>query len=311
MWATTNTVANTLPCQDVCAHGQRRHFRSTCGRFVSDNENHSGEFTREEGGTTHFGFRDVPVDEKEDLVRGVFNSVADNYDVMNDLMSGTLHRYWKDEMVASLHPMPGMHILDVAGGTGDISFRIHESMRRQSRRQMLSGSNGDVTAGSITVCDINTEMLRVGQGRAEERGFDLSTMKFVEGNAMDLHQFEDNRFDAYTIAFGIRNVTDVSMALREAHRVLRRGGRFMCLEFSRVENDMLRQIYDTYSFNVIPKVGQLVANDRDSYEYLVESIRKFPDQHTFEGMIREAGFSYASHRNFTNGVVAIHTGFKL
>lgn len=286
-------------------------FHSGTVAFMGSGESADGGGGMDGAEQTHFGFRDVPKSEKEDLVKGVFNSVADKYDVMNDLMSGTLHRFWKDEFVASLHPMPSMNIIDVAGGTGDVAFRMHENMKRLARRSMLEKTGTADVDGKIHVCDINVEMLRVGADRAEERGYGTDAIEFIEGNAQDLHQFEDNSFDAYTIAFGIRNVTDVNLALREAHRVLRKGGRFMCLEFSRVENDVLRQVYDTYSFNVIPKIGELVTDDRESYEYLVESIRKFPDQETFEGMIRDAGFSHVSHKNFTNGVVAMHTGFKL
>lgn len=271
----------------------------------------------EQDGKTHFGFRDVEKEQKEDLVRGVFDSVADNYDVMNDIMSGTLHRYWKDEFVNTLHPLPGMQIIDVAGGTGDVAFRMHDMIRKKARRDIIEkrGTEDEDGANSsgdkIVVCDINTEMLRVGEDRAIKRGYDVvSNMNFVEGNAEKL-PFENDTFDAYTIAFGIRNVTNIDNALAEANRVLKKGGRFMCLEFSRVENDILRQVYDTYSFNVIPKVGEMVTKDRESYQYLVESIRKFPDQETFENMIKHAGFKFVTHRNFTNGVVAMHSGFKM
>eukprot|EP00943_MAST-04B_sp_MAST-4B-sp1_P003316 g3316.t1 len=296
-------------------------------QYVEENIEKHLFFTCNNDQTTHFGFRDVDKNKKEDLVRDVFDSVADNYDVMNDLMSGTLHRYWKDEFVNTLHPLPNMQIIDVAGGTGDIAFRMHDMIRKKARREIIEKRGGDSDGGKtwgnndnksnkssgdkIIVCDINTEMLRVGESRAIKRGYDVTNnLNFVEGNAEKL-PFDDNTFDAYTIAFGIRNVTNVDNALSEANRVLKPGGRFLCLEFSRVESDILRQLYDAYSFNVIPTVGEMVTKDRDSYQYLVESIRKFPDQQKFENMIKHAGFKFVTHRNFTNGVVAMHSGFKL
>jgi len=247
--------------------------------------------------TTHFGFKDVDAKAKEGLVGQVFHNVADKYDVMNDLMSGTLHRLWKDTFVRTLLPVSSgeeAKVIDVAGGTGDISFRIV----RQSKNV------------KVTVCDINSSMLAVGKQRAEKMGL-LKNLDFVEGNAEKLDQFPDNSFDAYTIAFGIRNVTNIDQALKEAHRVLKPGGRFMCLEFSHVANPVIQTIYDQYSFKVIPAIGQFVTNDRDSYQYLVESIKKFPEQREFERMIRQAGFSAVSHTNYTQGVVALHSGFKL
>jgi len=257
-------------------------------------------------GKTHFGFKDVDVEEKEELVKEVFHSVAEQYDVMNDLMSGTLHRVWKDEFVNMLLPVScagyGGKVIDVAGGTGDIAFRIVERSNTMSPRDPPVG---------VTVCDINASMLKVGEKRAEKFGLDKGQLSFVEVNAEKLKQFEDNTFDAYTIAFGIRNVTHIENALSEAYRVLKPGGRFMCLEFSHVANPVIQAIYEKYSFHVIPTVGQLVANDRDAYQYLVESIRKFPKQREFERMIREAGFSHVTHTNLTCGVVAIHSGFKL
>eukprot|EP00944_MAST-04C_sp_MAST-4C-sp1_P014824 g14824.t1 len=292
-------------------------FRKVQSNILFANQYRNTSTNQEQDETTHFGFRDVEKKQKEDLVRGVFDSVADNYDVMNDLMSGTLHRYWKDEFVNTLHPLPGMQIIDVAGGTGDVAFRMHDMIRKKARRDIIEKrgmedeDSANASGDKIVVCDINTEMLRVGEDRAIKRGYDVvANMNFVEGNAENL-PFENDTFDAYTIAFGIRNVTNIDKALAEANRVLKKGGRFMCLEFSRVENDILRQVYDTYSFNVIPKVGEMVTKDRESYQYLVESIRKFPDQETFENMIKLAGFKFVSHRNFTNGVVAMHSGFKL
>lgn len=243
--------------------------------------------------TTHFGFKDVPEGEKASLVRGVFSSVAARYDVMNDLMSGGVHRLWKDAVIDWMAPRPGMRLLDVAGGTGDIAFRF---LRR------VKG------AGEVTVLDLTQDMLDEGRLRAEKQG--LEGLSWVCGDAMAL-PFEDKSFDAYTIAFGIRNVTRPADALREAYRVLRPGGRLLVLEFSQVTDDLLQKAYDAYSFNVIPRMGQAVTGDRDSYQYLVESIRQFPDQETFAGMIREAGFGQVSYRNFTLGVAALHSGWRL
>lgn len=271
--------------------------------------------------STHFGFRDVKTEEKEGLVRDVFDSVADNYDVMNDFMSAGIHRLWKDHFVAStrvasLAPAvrrgqdDELRILDVAGGTGDIAFRMIDGMNCEERAK---SSGRDPV--SVTVCDINTEMLRVGQKRARERYGsalldDAKALSFVEGNAQSLVNFEDNSFDLYTIAFGLRNVTDVDAALREGLRVLKPGGRFMCLEFSQLPSPVLQSVYDTYSFNVIPALGEFVANDRASYQYLVESIRKFSDQETLAGRMEQAGFEGAKYTNLTGGIVAIHEGWK-
>lgn len=273
-----------------------------------------------QGDQTHFGFESVGVSEKEGRVREVFESVADSYDVMNDLMSAGIHRYWKDylldisavaSMAQTVRRFPGseLRILDVAGGTGDVAFRFVEAAGCLER----SKSSGPDCV-SVTVCDINPEMLRVGEKRAREKfGSSLidesKGLSFVEGNAQSL-QFADNSFDLYTIAFGLRNVTDVDMGLREAHRVLKPGGRFMCLEFSQIPNPVLRQIYDTYSFNVIPGLGELVANDRASYQYLVESIRKFSNQQELISRMRAAGFQETKYTNLTGGIVAIHEGWK-
>ncbi|MGB0504847.1 MAG: bifunctional demethylmenaquinone methyltransferase/2-methoxy-6-polyprenyl-1,4-benzoquinol methylase UbiE [Pikeienuella sp.] len=244
--------------------------------------------------TTHFGFQDVPETEKAGMVHGVFSSVASNYDVMNDFMSLRIHRIWKEAMIDWLAPRPGIRMLDVAGGTGDISFR------------MLDRIKGD---GHSTICDMTAPMLVEGRKRAQAAQLSQS-LDWVCGDAMNL-PFPDKTFDAYTIAFGIRNVTRVEEALAEARRVLKPGGRFMCLEFSRVSPPMLEKAYDLYSFNVIPVMGQIVAKDRDSYQYLVESIRKFPDQDTFAGMMRDAGFDRVKYRNQTLGVAAIHSGWRL
>ena len=220
--------------------------------------------------TTHFGFQDVPESEKAGRVRGVFGSVASKYDVMNDVMSMGIHRIWKDAMMDWLAPRAGTRLLDVAGGTGDISFRY---------------------------------LKRAGYAHA-------GMLDWVVGDAMAL-PFEDNTFDVYTISFGIRNVTRPQEALNEAYRVLKPGGRLMVLEFSQIPNPAMQWAYDRYSFNVIPTMGKIIANDRDSYQYLVESIRKFPDQETFLGMVRTAGFEQAKYRNLSLGIAALHSGWKI
>jgi len=242
---------------------------------------------------THFGFRTVPEAQKAGMVHEVFSSVASRYDLMNDLMSGGVHRLWKDAMIDWLAPRPGMRLLDVAGGTGDISFRFLKRLK------------GD---GHATVCDMTQAMLDEGARRAERD--DIQNIDWVCGDAMKL-PFEDRSFDACTIAFGIRNVTRIEHVLAEAYRVLRPGGRFLCLEFSQVPNRLLQWVYDRYSFNVIPPMGQAVTGDRDSYQYLVESIRKFPDQETFAAMIRAAGFGQVKYRNLSMGVAALHSGWRL
>lgn len=273
------------------------------------------------GDSTHFGYENVKVEEKEARVRQVFENVAESYDVMNDFMSGGLHRMWKDHLLkASAVPQMAkvarrtsdreLKILDVAGGTGDVAFRFVEAAGCQER----SKSSGQDPV-QVTVCDINPEMLRVGERRARDRfGVSLldesKALSFIEGNAQDLHQFDDNSFDLYTIAFGLRNVTDVDKALREAQRVLKPGGRYMCLEFSQVPNQYLRAIYDYYSFNVIPSLGQVVANDRESYQYLVESIRKFSNQEELAARMVKAGMESVKYTNLTGGIVAIHEGWK-
>lgn len=242
---------------------------------------------------THFGFSTVRTEEKAAMVKGVFNSVATRYDIMNDVMSAGVHRVWKNSLINSLNPRPNMQLLDVAGGTGDIAFRF------------LEASAG----GTVTVCDINDEMLRVGTKRAEDKGYS-DRAEFVCGDAMRL-PFPDRSMDAYTIAFGIRNVTDVFKALQEAYRVLKPGGKFFCLEFSPIVVPILQEAYDSYSFNFIPRMGEIVADDKDSYQYLVESIRKFPAPTDFETMIKKAGFSRTTWRSMTAGVVNIHSGTRI
>ncbi|MBI5264950.1 MAG: bifunctional demethylmenaquinone methyltransferase/2-methoxy-6-polyprenyl-1,4-benzoquinol methylase UbiE [Bradyrhizobium sp.] len=249
------------------------------------------------GETTHFGFRDVPLGDKQTLVNDVFHSVASRYDLMNDLMSGGLHRVWKDIMVTTLNPPKGQRpfaLLDVAGGTGDISFRAARAAGPGFR---------------ATVCDINPDMLAVGRQRAQAQHLD-DRVSFVEGNAEEL-AFPDRSFDAYTIAFGIRNVPRIDAALREAFRVLRPGGRFLCLEFSTVEMPGLDRLYELFSFKVIPPLGRMVTGDAESYQYLVESIRKFPRPGAFAEMIGTAGFSRVNWQIMSGGIVALHSGWRL
>ncbi len=245
---------------------------------------------------THFGFSTVPLGEKQGLVNDVFHRVASKYDLMNDFMSGGLHRAWKDVLVGMVKPARHRQFdhLDVAGGTGDVAFRIAEA-------------GGPDT--HVTVADINTDMLTVGQERAAKRGLDLQ-VSFQEANAEEL-PFPDNSFDAYTIAFGIRNVPRTEKALAEAYRVLKRGGRFLSLEFSTVDVPVLDKIYEAYSFTAIPAIGKAVTGDGAPYRYLVESIRQFPNAERFRMMIEDAGFARASFTRLTGGVVCIHSGWKL
>lgn len=249
------------------------------------------------GPTTSFGFRDVREDERQGLVNRVFASVAERYDLMNDLMSGGLHRLWKRDFVGQLNPPKGdqpFKLLDVAGGTGDIALRF-------------AAESGP--AATAVICDISPEMLDVGRRRIREAGLD-SRITCVEGNAEAL-PFEAASFDAYTIAFGIRNVTHIDQALREAFRVLRRGGRLLVLEFSECQMPLLDRVYDFHSFEIIPRLGKLAAGSAEPYQYLVESIRKFPKQETFAGMIRDAGFERVTFRNLSGGIAAIHSGWKI
>lgn len=250
-----------------------------------------------EGGETHFGFRTVRESEKAGLVHDVFEQVASRYDLMNDLMSGGLHRAWKQAMIDWLNPPRNerpFHLIDVAGGTGDIAFRFLER----------AGAGAQVT-----VCDINRHMLGVGKTRAEAKAFE-GRVEFACGDAETL-PFPDRSFDAYTIAFGIRNVTHIDRALKDAYRVLKPGGRFLCLEFSQVAVPLIDQVYDTYSFSAIPAMGKWVTGDGAPYQYLVESIRRFPDQEKFKRMIADAGFGNVSYRNLVGGVAALHSGWRL
>jgi len=246
---------------------------------------------------TSFGYRSVPEEERQTLVNRVFSAVAERYDLMNDLMTGGLHRLWKDDFIAALNPPRGdkpYRLLDVAGGTGDVAIRYARA----------SGPNA-----TAVLCDISPEMIEVGRRRVHAAGLE-DRITFAQGNAEAL-AFPDRAFDAYTIAFGIRNVTRIDKALSEAFRVLKTGGRFLCLEFSRVEVPILDRIYDFHSFEVIPRLGAIAAGDAEPYRYLVESIRKFPSQGRFSEMIRAAGFERVSYRNLTGGIAAIHSGWKL
>lgn len=237
-----------------------------------------------------FGYQDIDPDEKTRRVGEVFRSVASRYDLMNDAMSGGLHRLWKDRFVRRVKPRAGEAILDMAGGTGDIAFRLAKS------------------GAAVTVADINPEMLKVGMERAAKR--DLAGLIWGEENAETL-SFGDASFDAYTIAFGIRNVTNIPAALAEAHRVLKRGGRFFCLEFSTTEWPGFGQVYDSYSHHVVPKIGKRLAGDSESYRYLIESIRRFPDMPSFDRMIGDAGFTQRKVEPVLGGLVAIHSGWKV
>ncbi|MFV2001873.1 MAG: bifunctional demethylmenaquinone methyltransferase/2-methoxy-6-polyprenyl-1,4-benzoquinol methylase UbiE [Paracoccaceae bacterium] len=248
---------------------------------------------KERAKTTHFGNQQVAEDSKAGLVHHVFSNVAPKYDVMNDVMSLGIHRIWKDAMMDWLAPRSSQRLLDVAGGTGDVAFRF---LKR-------------APVASAVVLDLTANMLDAGRGRAEASALG-ERLDWIVGDAMAL-PFEANSFDVYTISFGIRNVTRIDDALREAWRVLRPGGRLMVLEFSQLPNRALQKLYDLYSFNVIPRLGQVIARDRESYQYLVDSIRKFPDQETFAAMITDAGFERVKYRNLSLGVAALHSGWKL
>ncbi len=251
-----------------------------------------------------FGEKPVTPDEKTGLVRDVFDSVADNYDLMNDLMSGGIHRLWKDRFVRMIRPRAGLNYLDVAGGTGDIAFRIKKKIETGRSR-----NNRDTPSPNVTVCDLNEHMLRVGRSRAVDKGW-LNGFDWVTGNAENL-PLPDSSMDVYTIAFGMRNVTRIDTALAEAMRVLKPGGRFFCLEFSHVQEPLLAKAYDVFSYSVIPNIGQLIAQDRESYQYLVESIRKFPKQEEFASRMRRSGMKNVGFSNLSAGIAAIHYGSKV
>ncbi|MAU41482.1 MAG: bifunctional demethylmenaquinone methyltransferase/2-methoxy-6-polyprenyl-1,4-benzoquinol methylase [Kordiimonas sp.] len=275
---------------------------------------------------THFGFQTVRTTDKQHLVRNVFDTVAEKYDLMNDVMSGGLHRLWKKELIRKLRPQPGMTLLDVAGGTGDIAFRFLDAARKAPAQPHQESIDSNIPPthtpaptttephAKVIVCDINSNMLTVGRDRAIDRAFNVSgdqiELEWVCGNAESL-PLPDKSVDAYSIAFGIRNVTHIDRALSEAYRVLKPGGQFTCLEFSAVDLPGLDRLYDFYSFKVIPELGHLVAKDRESYQYLVESIRNFPAQEEFKTMIEAAGFRQARYRNLSGGIVALHSGWRI
>lgn len=259
---------------------------------MSDSNNPSNSQTAEQ--TTHFGFKEVPVTEKADRVREVFDSVAGKYDVMNDLMSMGVHRIWKQYTIDLAAPRAGEQALDLAAGTGDLSIAISRLVKDQGR---------------VVMSDINAEMLGQGKIRLRNKGI-AGNVEFMQIDAQSI-PFEDNTFDLVTIAFGLRNVTDKDLALREIHRVLRPGGRLLVLEFSKPAVPGLAPIYDQYSFKLLPLMGRLVANDEESYRYLAESIRMHPDQETLKGMMDNAGFARTQYYNLTGGIVAVHRGYKL
>uniref|UniRef100_A0A3B3HPI9 2-methoxy-6-polyprenyl-1,4-benzoquinol methylase, mitochondrial n=2 Tax=Oryzias latipes TaxID=8090 RepID=A0A3B3HPI9_ORYLA len=314
MAASVRTFVRSLSRKNACFAAVLR--QSDCRWFTGAAEDRS----------THFGFETVSEAEKASKVYKVFENVAQKYDVMNDAMSLGIHRLWKDALLHVMHPQPGARLLDVAGGTGDIAFRfldyIRSQQEKQQRRAMSLGqtpswrdisdgypAGGGAPESAVVVCDINKEMLKVGRQRADSRGV-TTGLSWVVGDAEEL-PFNDDQFDLYSIAFGIRNVTRIDQALKEALRVLKPGGRFLCLEFSKVTNPVLERLYDAYSFQVIPVLGEVIAGDWKSYQYLVESIRKFPDQEEFKGLMEDAGFFCVQYFNLTGGVVALHSGFKL
>uniref|UniRef100_A0A8D0BJC4 2-methoxy-6-polyprenyl-1,4-benzoquinol methylase, mitochondrial n=1 Tax=Salvator merianae TaxID=96440 RepID=A0A8D0BJC4_SALMN len=277
---------------------------------------------------THFGFQTVSETEKGQKVYQVFENVAKKYDLMNDSMSLGIHRVWKDILLRHMNPYPGTQLLDVAGGTGDIAFRFinyvcshreHQIQQKLRSQQNLSWQeitklyqeeeHKSLGGSHVVVCDINKEMLKVGKRKSQQLGYSEG-LSWVVGNAEEL-PFSDDKFDIYTIAFGIRNVTHIDQALQEAYRVLKPGGRFLCLEFSHVNNPLISSLYDLYSFQVIPVLGEVIAGDWKSYQYLVESIRCFPTQEEFKDMIEDAGFLKVNYQNLSAGIVAIHSGFKL
>ncbi|XP_035898484.1 2-methoxy-6-polyprenyl-1,4-benzoquinol methylase, mitochondrial [Anopheles stephensi] len=283
----------------------RQLYRLTPVRYSSNAKEETIDHTKQNDSETHFGFQTVKEDEKWKKVHKVFEEVAASYDLMNDAMSMGVHRIWKDIFMERLSPVGnGIRLLDMAGGTGDISFRYMKYLQKLPA--------DDRKPSHVTVCDINQNMLDVGQKRWEKLNLPTAgdTIEWVCADAEKL-PFDDSSFSVYTIAFGIRNCTHIDRVLAEAYRVLKPGGRFMCLEFSHVSNEYLKWVYDQYSFQVIPPMGQILANQWQPYQYLVESIRKFPPQQEFKLMIENAGFKCVQYENLTFGVVAIHSGFKL
>ncbi|XP_066466050.1 2-methoxy-6-polyprenyl-1,4-benzoquinol methylase, mitochondrial [Tiliqua scincoides] len=305
--------------------GRRRLLRLLLGRGLC------GRAGRPDGsgeGNAHFGFQTVSEAEKEEKVYHVFENVAEKYDLMNDSMSLGIHRLWKDILLRQMNPYPGTQLLDVAGGTGDIAFRFinyvrsqreHQVQQKLKSHQNLSWqeisslyqeeAHQSLGGSRVVICDINQKMLKVGKQKSQRLGYSEG-LSWVVGNAEEL-PFNDDSFDVYTIAFGIRNVTRIDQALQEAYRVLKPGGRFLCLEFSQVNNALLSSLYDLYSFQVIPVLGEVIAGDWKSYQYLVESIRRFPAQEEFKEMIEDANFLQVKYQNLSSGIVALHSGFKL
>jgi demethylmenaquinone methyltransferase/2-methoxy-6-polyprenyl-1,4-benzoquinol methylase len=277
----------------------------------TDRQSHDSE-TPQATGTTHFGFEEVAETEKAGRVRSVFESVANRYDLMNDLMSGGVHRLWKAAMIDWLNPRPGMRLLDVAGGTGDIAFRVTERLGEAqpgSIAESIPRSIPGSIPGSIIVCDLTPDMLSVGRDRALDRGI-VSGIHWLAGDAEAL-PLPERCVSAYTIAFGLRNVTHIEQALAEARRVLKPGGRFLCLEFSRVALPLLAELYDLYSFRVLPALGAAVTGDRAAYQYLAESIRRFPAQEELAAMMASAGLGQVRYRNLTGGIAALHSAWRL
>lgn len=256
--------------------------------------------------TSPFGFKDVDAAEKVSLVHGVFKNVAPSYDLMNDVMSGGIHHLWKDAACARLNPQPGEIILDVAGGTGDIARRLAKLARKAGARRQARGYT--VADADIRIIDYNEAMILAGREKSARQNLYEPEISWSVGDAMNL-ALPDATADAYIISFGIRNVADVQGALNEARRVLKPGGRFFCLEFSHPKSSVIAKVYETYSFKVIPALGQMIAHDRDSYQYLVESIQRFPDQKTLKQMMVTAGFSRVSYTNFSGGICALHEGW--
>ncbi len=282
------------------AHRRDTYIRSRDGGGTASRTHADGEGDSDDRDRVSFGYESVPESEKAARVRGVFQSVSSRYDLMNDLMSGGTHRLWKQAMVDWLAPRPGLRLLDVAGGTGDIAFRVISRV-------------GAERVGEVLVCDLTPEMLEVGRDRAIDRGLlpgAPGSPRWICGNAEAL-PLAAGSVEAYTIAFGLRNVTHVESALAEARRVLRPGGRFLCLEFSRVAVPLVSELYELYSFKVLPALGELVAGDRDAYRYLAESIRRFPAQDELVSLIAEAGFEQVRYRNLSGGIAALHSAWRL
>ncbi len=277
--------------------GGRQLAKSACARYLPPMAASPDADPPNPGTTTHFGFRDVREADKASLVRGVFDRVAPRYDLMNDLMSGGVHRLWKADLIGEIAPRPGDLLLDVAGGTGDIATRY------------LQACGGATAGGQAIVCDINAEMIAVGRDRALDGGY-VTGIDWLVGDAEHL-PVASSSVDVYTIAFGLRNVTRIDAALAEARRVLRPGGRFFCLEFSRVVVPVLDKLYDLYSFSVLPALGEIVTGDRGAYQYLVESIRRFPPQDELARRIAKAGLERVRVRNLSGGIAAIHAAWRL